>query len=428
MIAPSVVHGAQRSYAARMATPSPSWPPPSARTAELIREGCRRMLEIPEEVAGEVDAVTLAHTDPAVLADPSFVEAIRRANRANLLHWAEANVRAPGVPVDPNLGPEVVNVARDLVRRGVDATTLDAYRTGQNAAWRLWMSRAFTLTSDPDELSELLDLTARSIFTFVDATIAGITAQVQRERERLTRGTHAERLEVVTLILEGAPITEARASTRLGYALDRPHTAAVVFSDSAQPDQGALGQAAEAFARAAGARAPFSVTASASSLWVWIPGPDGPDLELVRTALEELPDTRIAVGTTDAGMTGFRRGHLDALATQRLLHRTPDHVRLASYAEVQVVALATQDEERAHEFVERTLGALAGAPPELRETVRTYIREGFSASRTAEQLFTHRNTILNRLGRAEELMPAPLAGRTVQVAVALEVVRWLGTR
>lgn len=411
-----------------MPTAAPPWPAPSPRVAGLIRDACTLMLATPEDVAGEVDAVTLAHSDPAVLADPGFVEAIRRANRANLLHWAEANVRDPGAEVAPNLGPEVVNIARDLVRRGIDATTLDAYRTGQNAAWRLWMSLAFTMTSDPAELSELLDVTARSIFAFVDATIAGITAQVTRERERLTRGTHAERLEVVTLILEGAPIAQDRASTRLGYALDRPHTAAVVFPDRADPDEGALDRAAESLARASGARAPFSVTASASSLWVWVPGQDGPDLDAVRVALEGLPDTRIAVGTTDHGMPGFRRSHLDALAVQRLLHRTPDHVRLASYADVQVVALATQDEERAHEFVERTLGRLAAAPPELRETVRTYVREGFSASRTAERLFTHRNTILNRLGRAEELMPAPLVGRTVQVGVALEVVRWLGTR
>jgi DNA-binding PucR family transcriptional regulator len=405
-----------------------SWPAPSPRTAELIRQACRQLLDAPDPVAAEVDAVTLDHTDDAVLADPSFVEAIRRANRANLTHWAEANVRDPGAPVAPNLGPEVVNVARDLVRRGLDAKTIDAYRTGQNAAWRLWMGRAFGLTSDPAELSELLDVTARSIFSFVDETIAAITAQVRQERERLTRGTHAERLEVVTLILEGAPIGEERASLRLGYALDRRHTAAVVFSDRAEPDHGVLGRAADALASAADARAPFAVTASASSLWVWIPGPDGPDLDRVRAALGALPDTRIAVGTTGRGTAGFRRGHLDALTVQRLLHRTPDDVRLATYDEVQVVALATQDEERAYALVERAIGRLADAPPELRETVRTYIREGFNAGRAAALLFTHRNTVLNRLARAQELMPAPIAGRTAQVAVALEIVRWLGPR
>ena len=40
------------------------------------------------------------------------------------------------------------------------------------------MTRAFDLTADPDELRELLDVTARSIFTYVDETIEGIQAQI----------------------------------------------------------------------------------------------------------------------------------------------------------------------------------------------------------------------------------------------------------
>ncbi len=322
----------------------------------------------------------------------------------------------------------MLGIARDLVRRGLDQTSLDAYRTGQNAAWRLWMALAFSLTSDPGVLGELLDVTARSIFGFVDETIAGISEAIDRERERLTSGTRAERLEVVTLVLEGAPIRAERASLRLQYELDRPHTAAVVFSDGDEPDQVALEEGAELLARSAGARRPFTVVASASSLWAWIPGPEGPALAEVRARLPGLGAARIALGPTLPGMDGFRRSHLDALATQRLLQRVPGDVRLATYDEVQVVALATQDERRADEFVRRTLGALASAPPELRETLRTYLREECSTSRTAEALFAHRNTVLNRLGRAEQLLPAPLAGRILQVALALEVERWVGPR
>ncbi|MCW2957360.1 MAG: PucR family transcriptional regulator, partial [Solirubrobacterales bacterium] len=362
-------------------------------------------------------------------ADPALVAAIRRANRANLNHWAQANIADPGAPVPPNLGPEIVGIARDLVRRGYDQTSLDAYRIGQNAAWRAWMALAFTLTTDPAELAELLDVTARSIFGFVDATLAGIATEVERERERLTRGTHAERLEVVSLLLEGAPIREHRASLRLEYELDRTHAAAIIFSDVAEPDHGALEAGAELLARAAGARRPFSVVASASALWAWIPVTDaGLDLEPVRAGLETLPGIRIAVGQTLPGIEGFRRSHLDALATQRLLQRVPEDVRLAAYDEVQVVALATQDEGRADEFVRRTLGPLAAAPPELRETLRAYLREGCNMSQTARVLFAHRNTILSRLERAEQLLPAPLAGRTLQVGLALEIARWLGPR
>ena len=46
-----------------------------------------------------------------------------------------------------------------LVHRGLDQYALDAYRVGQNVAWRRWMQIAFTLTNDTAELSELLDVT-----------------------------------------------------------------------------------------------------------------------------------------------------------------------------------------------------------------------------------------------------------------------------
>jgi DNA-binding PucR family transcriptional regulator len=407
---------------------SPTWERPSARVADLIRTGVGQLLDAPDTVFAEIDAATLANADSAVIADPALVAAIRRTNRANLQHWATANLRDPGARVEPNLGADTLGIARDLVRRGLDDSSLDAYRTGQNTAWRLWMAVAFALTSDTAELSELLDVTARSIFAFVDETIAGIEAQIGRERDRLTRGTHAERLEVVTLILEGAPIKADHAAARLRYRLDRSHTAAVVFSDAPEFDHGVLEEAAEAVARAAGAARPFSIVASASTLWAWVPGEQGPQLDAVSEALAALPEVRIALGPTAHGIEGFRRSHLDALATQRLLHRTPADVRLATYDEVQVVALITHDEERARELVERTLGALATAPPELRDTLRTYLREQSNATRTASAMFTHRNTVLNRLARATELLPSPLDGRALQVGIALEILRWLGPR
>ena len=67
-------------------------------------------------------------------------------------------------------------------------------------------------------------------------------------------------------------------------------------------------------------------------------------------------------------------------------------------------------------------------PPkaELRETLHTYVREQFSASRAARALYAHRNTVTARLQRAEQLLPAPLEGRGLEVGLALELRHWLG--
>src|ERR1019366_3990636 len=104
------------------------------------------------------------------------------------------------------------------------------------------------------------------------------------------------------------------------------------------------------------------------------------------------------------------------------------NLRIASYEDVQLVALSAQDEDGAWEFVSRTLGELTGADADLRETLRVYIREEFSASRAARALYAHRNTVLNRLARARERLPGPLAHRGLQVGRAREIGRGGGAR
>ncbi len=102
-------------------------------------------------------------------------------------------------------------MARDLVRVGLDALALDIYRIGQNVAWRRWTDIAFGLTSDPDELHELLDVPFRTANEFVDTTLAGITTEMQLERDKLTRDVPAERRKIVQLLIDGAPISREHA-------------------------------------------------------------------------------------------------------------------------------------------------------------------------------------------------------------------------
>lgn len=404
-----------------------AWERPSERVCDLVRQGAEFVLNLPQSWLDEMDEATLSSEYMrTIAADPVLTEATRRSNRVNLLHWAAANISHPCAPVPANLSPETLDIARDLVRRGLDESAVDAYRIGQNVAWRFWMQIVFGLTSDPEELREVLDVSARSMSSFVDSTIAGIYRQVEIEREELTRGTHAERREVVALILDGAPITRQRAESRLGYRLDQSHTAAVIWGDEPDTDLADLDRATEALMESVDGRRPLSVQSSAATRWVWIPGRDGPDAARVAAALEELSGVRIAIGPTAAGVEGFRRSHLDAVTTQRMVARLRSAQRVASFTDVELVALIMADPERADRFIRDTLGEFESASPELHRTVLTFVHEQCIASRAAARLYTHRNTLLRRLARADEMLPRPLEGTSVHVAVALEALRWRG--
>jgi DNA-binding PucR family transcriptional regulator len=402
------------------------WDPPSPAAAALLREAAEYVLEHSGELAGLLDAAVFSVTPDPLREDVTLGAEAAASNRANLVHWASTMREDPGARVPVKLSPEVLAVARDALRRGADQMLLSSYHASQNVAWRYSMQLLFSLSSDPEVLREALELAARSIFAFIDDTVAALHDQIERERAELTRGTHAERLEVVNLILEGAPISTDQAGARLRYDLRQRHTAAIIWTDGEIGDRRDLDRAAELLARAGGARRPLTVIASVASVWVWVGTPDGIDPRAVAAALETIVRARVALGRAGAGIDGFRRSHLDALATQRLMSTASDDLRVAGFGDVELVVLAAHDRDRAGEFVNRTLGELATADPILRHTVRTYIREQFSPTRTARALYTHRNTVLNRLQRAEQLLPAPLDGRGVEVGLALEIVHWVG--
>jgi DNA-binding PucR family transcriptional regulator len=402
-----------------------AWPEASPRVRELFRRGAEVALDPRADWVEELHAASLGGQRMRPVADdPVLAAATRRANLANLLHWAAANVQHPGRRVPANTGPEVLEASRDLVRRGLDESGLDAYRTGHSVAWRRWMEICFELTDDPAELRELLDLSSLSISAFIDDTVAAVSERMRAERDELTRGTHAERRAAVALLLEGAPIARARAQAQLGYRLGGPHTAAIVWSTAPATASTDLEAAAEAVVRAAGAAHRLTIVASAAALWVWLPVGSTPHPADLAARLTGSPGVRVALGRPGTDVDGFRRSHLDAAAAQRMLTRLASPQQVARYEDVQLAALLTADPAQAEEFLADTLGGLLTADADTQRAVATYVAEQCSTTRTARRLYTHRNTVLRRLARADELLPRPLAENVVAVAAALEVLRW----
>jgi len=399
----------------------------SPRGQELFREAALVALDPRTRLFEDLQTAALGGESMRPIAqDPVLAEGARRTTTANLLRWATANVEHPGERVAPALGPEALSTARDLVRRGLDKDSLESYRTAQAVAWRRWVGICFDLTKDPGELREVLDVSSLSISTFIDDTIAAISARMDGERDDLTRGTHAERRATLALLLEGAPIDRARAERQLGYRFTGDHTAIIVWGAPGVGVQD-LEAVAEAVMRASGAERRLTIVASAGTLWLWVPVA-APSSTALLPAVAVHPDVRVAAGRTGSGMEGFRRSHLDALATQRMLASLGTSRRLATFHDVQLAALVSQDPASVDEFVGDTLGAMATADPDLQEFVLTYVRERCNASRAAARLYTHRNTLLRRLARVDELLPRPLHENVVHVTVALELLAWRGQR
>lgn len=403
--------------------PEQLWPVPRSEVAALIRVVAERVLQSVAELADEVVAASQRGGTryPAIAEDPVLSESDRRMSRTHLVHWLTANMHSPGRRVPPCVDDETLTFARDLVRRGLGIDDLGSWRASQRVAWRGWLDACFDATDDAGDLRDLLDISAASMTTFVDDSVAALSGQIDAERDELARGAQAERQATVQLLLEGAPISRARAEARLGYALTGDHLAAVVWVDSldAAPR---LEPAAEQVMRACGAGRRLTLVASTAAQWLWLPTGWLPSVAELEQAVADVPGARVALGRPAPDLDGFRRSHLDAVAAQRVLARLGSARAAVRYEDVQLVAVLTADLAQAELFVADTLGELAVADPQVRATVLTYVEERFNASAAAERLFTHRSTVERRLARADALLPRPLAENATNVAAALTLV------
>ncbi|MGO9509419.1 MAG: PucR family transcriptional regulator, partial [Mycobacterium sp.] len=119
-------------------------PHPSEQTRQLLRRMAEALAQNQGAWLDDLAAESLkAAGMEAAAADPVLRASAERAFRASFLHWATQNIQDPGASVGPGLGDEVVHVARDLIRGGLEETATTAYRVGQSQALRYFVSRAF---------------------------------------------------------------------------------------------------------------------------------------------------------------------------------------------------------------------------------------------------------------------------------------------
>ncbi len=98
-----------------------------------MRKGAELAQTLPPEWVERLNqALFSSPEDAKLLEDPVILAACRRANRAELLHWANANLQRPGEPVQPYVSADMVDTARELARRGLSELLMNVARSTQN--------------------------------------------------------------------------------------------------------------------------------------------------------------------------------------------------------------------------------------------------------------------------------------------------------
>lgn len=385
----------------------------------MLRAGAEKVLTSTDQWKSRLQSVVLTAIDAK--GEPVVEAAIRRSNMLSLIHFASALATAPEERVEPFVDTGILVHVREQLRLGTPEKVINGYRAAQVGAWRMWMQIVFELTSDKEELQQLLTLSAEMVDAYSQDSIHLLSKLIEQERAKLTRKSPDVQRDVTHQILSGALSDPQTASHQLGYRFDRLHQAIIIWSPSLDLPPLSLNTIADSLELEAGNGSALRVSQNSSLLWLWLTSP----ISTQQASRYCRGPIRVTLGKPSSGFEGFKLSHRTALIAQKMQDQAREAYSVVSYEMVQLPSILMQSHEEFRQFAKDVLGDLFDATDDVRQSLHLYLREGCNAARAAAALGIHRNTINRHLERANDLLPHPLDERSrLDVGAALEGLHW----
>ncbi|WP_177242738.1 PucR family transcriptional regulator [Amycolatopsis marina] len=316
---------------------------------------------------------------------------------------------------------------RALARRDMPSLTA-LLRAFEKIHAGLWRRLAAALREGPYQLApehraDVLELASAHLFAYFQTASKETAAAYAAERALLERRAMSRRAEVVTAMLAGS-MSPIEAEHALGYALNATHIGYVAWTDSlSQLDR--LDAAVTTLIEHMRPRQHLSVPHGERSVYGWI----SCHAKTWRDVLQDgsLPEgIHCAWGAPQQGVGGFRASHLEALEARRVGEAVglTKGVKPVLFDDVAVASLASRDLASASTFVHRQLGRLASedeSAVRLLETLRVYLEELASPTKTARRLHVHPNTVIKRVERIEAMTGRSVDPASLSLRVAVEL-------
>lgn len=356
-------------------------------TDELVRE-------IRKENAGYLDAETVPVTE------------LRRSCRDNIERVLQMLGDIVPSGVDP-LDAAVVTGTRRAERRAPLEAVLRSFRIGGRVVWR-----ALARVAKEDGTiawDDMVDVAA-AVWTVVDDASSAVARAYRRTELRLRRLDEHRRVTLFTDLLRG----RARDATFAGEAaaeLDLlPDAGYLVLATDLAGDGSVAGPglaAAEDMLAVHGIRSIWQPHARQSVGLVALTG-HGP--ERVLGLLDGSIKDRVGVSPRVQGLGEVGVAHELAVVALRTL--PPGTAAVARLDDQLPAALLVRSPDLAGRLVDVVLGPLLCLPDGERQallaTLSAYLRANRSPAAAAERLYCHRNTVLNRMSKVENLLGVSL--------------------
>src|SRR3954454_1643657 len=267
-------------------------------------------------------------------------------------------------------------------------------------------------------------------FRYIDRISSLVAAEYVAELDRRQNQARAERDDVVRALLAGERVDLSRAERVLSHRLTGRQIGFVCWADDRGVD---LEGVARKVGRNLGVSHSVVMADGPLAVWGWASITGDVTTPLADMATEfpgERENVHIAVGSPHPGAAGFRTSHLEALRTRRVIELSGRAApSITECSDVALVDAISRDLDAARAFVAAQLGDLARNDVKERgerAALLAVLDAQGSLTAAARTLGIHKNTVLQRVRRAEERRGRSVTTEVAELHAALLVCDVLG--
>ena len=405
---------------------------------------------VAQHVTEVADRLTARSGELVEAMDDAIEEAVEHLGDTELRNMLHASVEGNvatilqmlrnEIPLEHVTAPVAASeYAVRLARADVPGAALRrAYHIGTDSLLGHFFDEIQRLPADGDVKLRVLHDVSGWVHRYVDSVTREVLELHEAERVAMLMQSATHVSQLVQRVVEREPVDHEHFARSTGYRLDQDHVAAVVWTDSEGRGADrieALRPLAAGLAAALGASSrPLFTPVDRSTAWVWCALGDAArrtvDVPHLLHTVRPEPALRIALGSVEAQVSGFRRSLEQATAVRMVAAAGTRQQQVMAYDEDGVATVATlaRDMPATRRWVSEVLGPLANdgeAAERTRETVRVFLRTR-SYTETSEELVLHRNTVKYRITKLEKERGRPLSDGRLDLELALHVCHVLG--
>ncbi|PYE15488.1 DNA-binding PucR family transcriptional regulator [Williamsia limnetica] len=265
-------------------------------------------------------------------------------------------------------------------------------------------------------------------FRYIDLISSAVADEYVAELDRRQHQERVERADLVRALVAGERINQGRAERVLRHRLTGVQVGFVCWSGDRGVD---LEKVARRVASALGAETALVMQDGPLAVQGWVAVASGAAAGAPSLPADAIGSSaHVAIGSAHSGVPGFRTSHHEALRARRVVELSGRAApSLTRFPDVALVDLLSRDVEAAKAFVQSELGELARDDTRQRDERTALLAvldaQGslMSAARTID---VHRNTVLQRVRRAEQRRGLSASARVAELHAALRLCEVLG--